>query len=162
MEQVLWAEEEWEATAWGVAFEMHLVLGWHTSIKFTSKYFWLFLAAQAVLVTMLSDVHARSDPFKTQKVIQASINKVFKNKLWLWGVQGEGVVNMPFPAGSTAESPQIQLFPPFQKEVKKTVLFRVSFLSLNQLSDYDVLWHPLLGGKAAFDCMCCRGYLGSP
>jgi len=46
---------------------------------------------------------------------------------------------MPFPAGSTAESPQIQLFPPFQKEVKKTVLFRVSFLSLNQLSDYDVL-----------------------
>lgn len=60
-EKVLWAEQEGGASAWGVVFKRHLALGWCTSIKFTSKYLWLLLAVQAVLVIMLSDMTGASN-----------------------------------------------------------------------------------------------------
>lgn len=71
-ETVLWAEEEGDAAAWGIVFKRHLALSCSASIKFTSKYLWRLLAAQAVLVIMLSDVCAGSDLFKPRKVISAS------------------------------------------------------------------------------------------
>lgn len=72
-----------------------------------------------------------------RRLFQPSIIKVFKNKLCLSAtVQGEAMVNAPFPAGSTVESQQIQLFPHCQKEVKKTMQLPVSFLPHNEYQTF--------------------------
>lgn len=85
---------------------------------------------------MPSDVHAGSGS-ELRRLFQPSIIKVFKNKLWLSAaVQGEGMVSAPFPAASTAESQQIQLFPHSQKKVKKTMQLLVSFLPLIQYQNF--------------------------
>lgn len=85
-----------------------------------------------------------------RRLFQPSIIKVFKNKLCLSAtVQGEGMVNPPFPAGSTAESQQIQLFPHCQKEVKKTSQLPVSFLPHNE---YQTFLHVMISVARKEDC----------
>lgn len=99
-----------------------------------------------------------------RRLFQPSIIKVFKNKLWLWAaVQGEGMVNAPFHAESTAETQQIQLFPYCQKEVKKTMQLPVSFLLHNQ---YQNFLHVTISVARKEDCFwlyvlqrVCRNYL---
>lgn len=98
---------------------------------------------------MPSDVHAGSGS-DLRRLFQPSIIKVFKNKLWLSAaVQGEGMVNAPFPAGSTAESQQIQLFPNSQKKVKKTMQLPVSFLPHIQ---YQTSLHIMISLARKEDC----------
>lgn len=105
--------------AWGVCLHNAPSIRLMTSVKLISKCLWL--AVQAMWVIVPSDVHAGSGS-DLRRLFQPSIIKVFKNKLWLSAaVQGEGMVNAPFPAGSTAESQQIQLFPHSQKDVKKNM-----------------------------------------
>lgn len=88
-----------------------------------------------------------------RRLFQPSIIKVFKNKLWLWAaVQGEGMMNAPFPVGSIAESPWIQLFPCRQKEVKKTDQIPISFLPHNQFSDFLTCYGNFLTVAGKEDC----------
>lgn len=151
-ELVLWAKEKWEATAWGVCLQNTPNTWLVSSIKFISKYLWL--AVQAVWVIVPSNVHAGSGS-DLRRLFQPSIIKVFKNKLWLSAaVQGEVLVNAPFPAGSTAENHQLQLFPHIQKEVKKTMQF-VSFLPLIQ---YQNFLHVIVSVSRKEDCFWLRGF----
>lgn len=97
---------------------------------------------------MPSDVHAGSGS-DLRRLFQPSIIKVFKNKLWLSAaVQGEGMVSAPFPAGSTAESQQIQLFPHSQEEMR-TMQLPVSFLPHIQ---YQTFLHIMISLARKEDC----------
>lgn len=101
---------------------------------------------------MPSDVHARSAS-DLRRLFQPSIIKVFKNKLWLSAaVQGEGMVSAPFPAGSIAESRQIQLFPHSQKEVKKTMQLLVSLLPLIHYQIFFFFLHVMTSVARKEDC----------